>query len=157
MLKEKLKNSLSISIKIFLVSLLAFANLQLVFAAAPAGPALDRNGFSNFDVSKFLTVSSTAENKDTTGSQGQLYLKSSNPVASFVLQVINLLTLIAASFSFLAVVVGGFYMMSAAGNETQINKGKDVVGKAIIGLALTLSSYFIVSFVQNLFFESAPK
>ena len=165
MLKPSLKNKFSLSFKLLLISLLALANLQLLefstvmAQGAPAaktsdGIQTDRNNYASFDVSKYLTVNNTGA---TTGSQDQSYLKSSNPVASFILQIINLITLMAASLSFLAVVVGGFFMMSAAGNETQINKGKDIATRAIVGLVLTLSSYFIISFVQNIFFETAPK
>lgn len=248
MLKQKLTNNLLISFKIFLVSLLALANLQLVFAVVPAPPAVPsappaapldasqagdassaaneaaaaakaelaatsepgstatvaqqdaaiakandtaaaaakaetdyqaalaqqtaadsataaqksaadaRAGFSTFDVSKYLTDQiQSQEQYDLVGTQAQTYLKSTNPVASFILQIINLITLIAASLSFLAVIIGAFLMMSAAGNATQIDKGKDIVTRALVGLVITLSSYFIVSFVQNLFFEAAPK
>lgn len=158
MLKQKLTKHLRFSLKIFLLSLLCFANIQLAFAGpADAQKAADiRSSYSTFNVQQYLTDTPDASNK-AVGTQKQTYLNSTNPVASFILQIINLITLLAASLSFLAVVIGGFFMMSAAGNETQINKGKDIVTRAIVGLVITMSSYFIISFVQNLFFETAPK
>lgn len=116
-----------------------------------------RQQYSTFNVKDILTVGSDSPEGKTVGSQDQKYLQSSHPVAAFILQIINLLTLTAASLSFLGVVVGGFMMVSSAGQEGQITKGKEAIKMALLGLVLTLSSYFIVAFVQNLLFESAGK
>ena len=92
--------------------------------------------------------------------QSQGYFKnakgetSANPVASFILQIINFITVTAGSLSFLGVVAGGFLMMSSAGNTNQITKGKDILTNALIGLTITLTAYFIVAFVQSLLFET---
>jgi len=143
-------------------------------APAPdtSGQNLDRGQYSTFPVNKYLTIQqSTTDNKTvqggsagvTQGVQGQSYLvdssgkPSGNPVASLILQAINFIALTSASLSFLAVVVAGFMMMSSAGNENQRTKGIEILTKAIIGLVITLSAYFIVAFVQNLLFETAPK
>lgn len=126
--------------------------------------------YSQFQVGKYLTVKTTQTTQDNRtinqavtnvglkGGQEQKYLDNKkNPVGAFILQMINLIALTAASLSFLAVVVAGFLMMSAAGNENQLNKGKEILSKAIIGLVITLSAYFIVAFVQNLLFETVSK
>lgn len=125
-------------------------------------------GMSQFNVGKYLSISgqsTAADNKTINfdpnvglkGDQNQAYLKSNNPVGAFILQIINLIALTAASLSFLAVVVAGFLMMSAAGEVNQLNRGKDILAKALIGLVITLSAYFIVAFVQNLLFETVAK
>jgi hypothetical protein len=92
----------------------------------------------------------------STEGQEQSYLKAAenggNPLAAFILQIINFIVLISGSVSFLLIVVGGFMILSSAGNETSLNKGKDIIKIAIIGLVLTLSSYFIVAFVQSIIF-----
>jgi hypothetical protein len=116
-----------------------------------------REQYSSFPVGKYLTVGSDSPEKDKIGVQEQTYLKSENPVAAFIVQIINLVTLTAASLSFLAVVVGGFLMMTSAGNAGQVTKGKEILVRAVVGLVLTLSAYFMVAFVQNLLFETAGK
>ncbi len=168
------KNFFSFS-KLFLISSLVLLNLNfikqplIVFADdTPEQPApqsqtpTDTSEKSNnpdyrsFNVKKYLTIQTGQVDENITGKQEQKYFESSNPIASLILQIINFIALSAASLSFLAVVVGGFMLMSSAGNENQVNQGKEILSKAIIGLVLTLSSYFIISFVQNIFFETAP-
>lgn len=145
--------------------------------AAPAPASGSSSGstqgdtYSQFKVGDYLTIKEektqttsgntvtfgTTSNVGLKGEQQKAYLESQNPVGAFILQIINLIALTAASLSFLAVVVAGFLMMSAAGNENQLNKGKEILTKAIVGLVITLSAYFIVSFVQNLLFETVSK
>jgi hypothetical protein len=113
--------------------------------------------FSTFNVKTFLSVDGSGGAGVTKGTQEQKYLKSDNPTAAFIVQVINMVTLTAASLSFLAVVIAGFLIMSSTGNENQRTKGLEILQKAVIGLVITLSAYFIVAFVQNLLFESVAK
>lgn len=128
------------------------------FAFADA-PTTQTPGIPTFSVGTYLTVSDKKANGEygNNGEQNQSYLKSSNPIASFVLQIINFIALTVASVSFLAIVLGGFLMMSSAGNDNQITKGKAMITQAIVGLVITLSAYFIVSFVQNMLFETVSK
>jgi hypothetical protein len=57
------------------------------------------------------------------------------------------------SVAFLAIIVGGFMLVTSAGKEAQVTKGKDIVKYAIIGLVIAMSAYFITSFVQSIFYE----
>lgn len=155
-----LKKNWQLSFKICLLVLGLAANLSISFAQTPSkdtsiSSEAARKGYASFNVSKYLTVGT--DPKSNIGTQEQSYLKSSNPIASFILQIINFLSLTVASVSFLGIVVGGFLLLASSGNENMVNKGKEVITYAVIGLVLTLSSYFIVSFVQNLLFETAGK
>jgi hypothetical protein len=152
----KKNSAAALVLKTLVVGLMLFLNI-----GQPALAQLDRNQYSQFKVGDYLTLKENTDGKTgagvTTGSQDQTYLKSSNPTASFILQAINLVALMAASLSFLAVVVAGFMMMTSTGNETQRNRGVEILTRAVVGLVITLSAYFIVSFVQNLLFETAGK
>lgn len=138
--------------KILLLIIALAANLNLVFAQPvdDPGKAGTDGSYRTFNVTTYLT----------TEGQGQAYFCKGgdkticNPVANFILQIINIITLVVASLSFLGVVVAGFLMVTAAGNDNQLNKAKEILKFAVIGLVVTLSSYFIVSFVQNLVFET---
>lgn len=165
-------------LRLLAIAGLILLNLGTALAEAPPAPASGSSSgstqgdtYSQFKVGDYLTIKEektqttsgntvtfgTTSNVGLKGEQQKAYLESQNPVGAFILQIINLIALTAASLSFLAVVVAGFMMMSAAGNENQLNKGKEILSKAIIGLVITLSAYFIVAFVQNMLFETVSK
>lgn len=167
------KFGISLLFKILLVTLLMTANAGLTVAQDPP-PILDQTQYGSFNVKNYLSVgtkstgmtadTSTGVAKDntiyvtgTTGTQDQAYLNTTNPTAAFIVQAVNLVTLTAASLSFLAIVIAGFMLMSSAGNENQRTRGLEILQKAVIGLVITLSAYFIVAFVQNLLFETVAK
>ncbi|MFH2105605.1 MAG: pilin [Parcubacteria group bacterium] len=51
------------------------------------------------------------------------------------------------AFAVAAIVYGGVIYISSAGNEESIKKGKSIVTYAVIGLAIAILAYVIVSFV----------
>lgn len=89
--------------------------------------------------------------------QQQKYFQSGNPIASAIIQIINFLVLTVGSVAFVAIVIGGFILMTSHGNENMVTKGKDIITMAIIGLVIVLMAYFITSFVQNIFYELPKK
>ena len=89
--------------------------------------------------------------------QQQRYFQSGNPIASAIIQIINFLVLTVGSVCFIAIVIGGFILMTSHGNENMVSKGKDIITMAIIGLIIVLMAYFITSFVQNIFYELPKK
>lgn len=101
---------------------------------------------SSFNVSTYLTAQG----------QEQKYFKTGNPIGSFIVQIVNFLVLTIGSVSFVALVVGGFTLMTSHGNENQLTKGKDIIKYALAGLVIVLTAYFITAFVQSLFYELPP-
>ncbi len=160
--KQKKIPAFLILTQVILASCLAFASINVVNAAeaalaaptaAPAtNPADKKFDSESFNVSKYLT-SKEGSNKEGKGQQDQSYLKSTNPVASFIVQMINFLVLTIGSFSFLTIIIGGFTLLTSHGNENQVTKGKDILKYAVAGLVVALSAYFITTFVQSLFYE----
>ncbi len=124
-----------------------------VLAEDPAPPASGSSTTANtdtFSVGKYLKAPD----------QGQKYFEGTNkgnPIASFIIQAINFLILLIGSVSFVAIVIGGFTLMTSHGNENQLTKGKDIITYAIIGLVITLTAYYIVAFVQSTFYELPAK
>ncbi|MGL5831217.1 MAG: hypothetical protein ACRCZE_03645 [Candidatus Altimarinota bacterium] len=133
-------NSLTKISKIFLATFLGIFSL-INFASAQSTAPRD----FTFDVNTLSTKGQEQSYLDAAANGG-------NPLAAFIIQIINFIVLISGSVSFLLIVIGGFMILSSAGNETNLNKGKDIIKIAIIGLVLTLSSYFIVAFVQGILF-----
>ncbi len=62
-------------------------------------------------------------------------------------------TVVGAALSFIGIlffvliIYGGITWMTAAGNETQISKAKNLIISAIIGLIIVLAAYAITSFI----------
>ncbi len=102
---------------------------------------------STFNVTGYLS----------TTNQKQIYLQRGNPIASFIIQIINFLVYTIGSLCFLAIVIGGFILMTSHGNENSLTKGKDIIKYALIGLVVVLLSYFITAFVQSLLYEVPGK
>jgi len=48
------------------------------------------------------------------------------------------------------VLVGGFQIMTAAGNEERLSKGKKTILYSVVGFAILLSAYGIVSIIQEI-------
>lgn len=84
----------------------------------------------------------------TEGQQGQ-----PQDIGTFLVWAVNVLALTIGSFAFLAIVIGGIVLLTSAGDDSSLQKGKDIIKYAIIGLVVALAAFFIVAFVQSVFFE----
>ena len=47
------------------------------------------------------------------------------------------------------IIIGGYYVMTAQGNDAQATTGKKTLINALIGLAITILAYLIVQVVIN--------
>jgi hypothetical protein len=72
-------------------------------------------------------------------------------IESFFTMMVNVYTFIvlqiATPLAVIALVVGGIFMMLAAGNPNLMSTGKKIFWSAIIGLVLVFASYLIISFI----------
>lgn len=118
-----------------LISTLLIVNLFGAIPAAYAGEA------AQFNVGTYLRA------------EGQVLPSKEGGIAQFIVRLINFLALTIGSFSFVAIVIGGFIMVVSAGKEASLTKGKDVIKYALIGLVVSLSAYFITAFVQSTLYE----
>lgn len=95
---------------------------------------------STLNVGDYLTLKDKQKNQPTN-------------IADFIVRAINFLASIIGSFAFVAIVIGGLIMVTSAGAEAGLQKGKDIIKYAIIGLIIAMAAYFITTFVQSIFFE----
>lgn len=143
---------------ILIIGLLA-ANIQAVHAddPAPAGTPNPTPAGQSTPTETDSKRTYASESFDVTNlsdlNQEQSYFKSSNPIASFIVQTINFLARAIGSVAFLCMVVGGFILLVSHGNENLVSKGKDIIKYALLGLVIALSAYFITRFVQGLLYE----
>lgn len=85
-------------------------------------------------------------------SGGTINLADISPVGAatapeIIGNVIKAVLGIIGAFALFMFVYGGILMLTSAGNQEKIKKGKDVLIWAIIGLMVILGSYVLVSFV----------
>ncbi|MDB4939780.1 MAG: hypothetical protein JWO40_205 [Candidatus Doudnabacteria bacterium] len=69
--------------------------------------------------------------------------------ADIITRVINYLLLFAALIAILFIVLGGYRYITAQGNAENAKAGRTTVVNAIIGLAIIILAYVIVSVVNN--------
>lgn len=62
-------------------------------------------------------------------------------------------TAIIGAVALLFFVFGGFMMLTSAGNEEKIKKGKETLMWAAIGMTVILGSYFILSYIISVLTE----
>lgn len=82
------------------------------------------------------------------GEQGANYGKPADPrivIANIIRIALTLIGVLFVSYT----VYAGYLIMTAAGEEDKVNKGKKTIQMAIIGLLVTMSAYAITRFVTN--------
>lgn len=69
-----------------------------------------------------------------------------NP-SGFLPAVLAVATSIGGGIAFILMLLGGFQIMTSAGNPEQLNAGRELLGSAIAGLLLIIFSLFILQFI----------
>ena len=143
-------------LKQFLLVLLTCAIALQLFAPATMVYAQDDDsptpGTSTSSEDKTVTVTPTSIPVGT-------YLKApgqniTGNIGDFIIRAINFLAMVIGSFSLLVIIIGGVILLGSGGSESAVQKGKDTIKYAIIGLAIALSAFYITAFVQSIFFEN---
>lgn len=122
--------------------------------------ALADNGYSRFDVSEILDLDTedNGANAETTLYENIIDDAKSHDgqqisvPAAIILRVINILTLLIGTFAFVTIMIGGFMMISAGGDEGKIDRAKGILTQSIIGMVIAFLAYFITAFVQSFFY-----
>lgn len=70
-------------------------------------------------------------------------------IGEIAARIISILLTLAGMVAVIFVIIGGFYWMTARGNETQAANGRKTVINALIGLVIVVMSYLIVQIVTN--------
>lgn len=73
-------------------------------------------------------------------------------IGAYIVRFVNFLALLIGSFGILAVIVGGYFLLTAGGREEAITRGKDIIKFAIIGIIVAVSAFWLVAAVQSLFY-----
>ncbi len=79
--------------------------------------------------------------------------KTFKDAEGFLGGVIDLLVKMVGLAAFVFLMIGGFRMVVAAGNDNEIQKAKSMIQYAVIGLVVALLAYIIVSTVQGVLYR----
>ena len=77
---------------------------------------------------------------------------STTGIIGFLIKVVSLFVKIIASLSLLIFIIGALMAISSEGKEDRLEKGKNAMLYAVIGLVIALFSFIIVAFVQSILF-----
>lgn len=138
--------------KILILIFILFMSTGLASKAfAESGTGLQQESpiQSSFDVKKYLGPGGSSVPSSTSGTAAQA---PEQDIFQFIADTIDFLTAIIGSFSLLVFIVGALYMLVAEGQEDRLQKGKQAMVYALIGLAIALFAYVITTAVQSIFF-----
>ena len=128
--------------------LLSFVILSLfcVFCFQLSSPALAEGSFKDsFNKSLDAAAGAAGINKSTTDP-----IKIAANVIKIALSMLGVIFLV-------LMIYGGFIWMTARGNEQDVEKSKDIIKNAIIGLVIVVGAYAISSFVVTRLTEGTMK
>lgn len=78
----------------------------------------------------------------------------STSLNGLIVRVIKIMLGIAFGVAVLFLIIGGFYYITAQGNEESAAKGKQTVINALIGIVIIIMSYVIVNVIANLAYNN---
>ena len=66
-----------------------------------------------------------------------------------IMQIVKWLLLFAGAIAVIALIIGGYWYVTSAGNEEQAEKGRKAIANALIGLVVIILSFTIITVVTN--------
>ncbi len=132
-----------------------FFTLTLVPQTVSAGDEYNLTD-GHFDVTEHLSIKDKDNETnqtsyfDTDENKGQ----TNSPIINFIVSIIEVATTIIGTIAMIILIIGGFQLMAAQGNQQELDSAKDTLKYAVIGLVLAFMSYIVVLFVQSIFLTS---
>ena len=119
--------------------------------------ALAENGYSGFDVSEILDLDTEDNETSSTTTLYENILedadeKNTSVAAAIILRIINVLTLLIGTFTFVTIMIGGVMMITAGGDEGKLDRAKGILLQSITGMCVAFLAYFITAFIQSFFY-----
>ena len=106
---------------------------------------------TTFNVGTYLDTTEKKDQNYFKEYNGQSCIRAIGPISCFILSAIDYATRIIGSIAVLLLIISGFMLMLAQGNQQKLDEAKDITKYAIIGLVITFLSYIITIFIQGLF------
>ena len=77
-------------------------------------------------------------------------------LGSLIIQVVNILLLVAASVAVIFLIVGGYRYVMAHGNEEGTEAAKKTLSGAVLGLIVIVLSFAVVRIISAVLYRGAP-
>lgn len=87
------------------------------------------------------------DSASTAAGQADLELLANDNIATYIGTMISVILGLLGIIFLVLTIYAGLLWMTAGGNGDQVKKAQQILGNAVIGLILTLSSYAITYFV----------
>lgn len=101
-------------------------------------------------VSPTLAVDPILVNRNTLGaSYGEAIGLGNRDIRTTIAEIIKVAMGLLGIVAVVIILIGGFYWMTAGGDEGRVETGKKWIFSGIIGLAIILSAYALSTFVIN--------
>jgi len=104
-----------------------------------------------FKVQEYLKLPGNKQAQTYFDIEGDENAQTKFPTIKFILDVLDSLTKLAGTIAVLLLIITGFVMIFSGGDQNKIEKAKQMFGQIIIGLAVILLSYILVTIVQSVF------
>lgn len=123
---------------------LAFTSLMLVFSTAmPLGASAVNNNVTESILDRLDPVGDVYHQDPYNNSRNELMYRVLG-VVRIALSFVGLLVII-------LIIFGGFKWMTARGNDKQVEDAQAIIKRALIGMIVIASSYFITVLTANIF------
>lgn len=76
-------------------------------------------------------------------------LSAQQDLPHLILAVVDIMLFFAGAIAVVFVIIGGYFYLTAQGNDEQAEKGKKTLVNAVIGVIVVIMSYAIISVVTN--------
>ncbi len=119
------------------ISLAALPGVTSADGASPVNGPMTGTGFT-IDSSSFSVIGSR---------DGTTFKEGGGNFNAFAARAVKLLMISLALLCTVLIVAGGIWMSVAGGDSDRVSRGKTLVTYALVGLAVALSSYALISLV----------
>lgn len=106
---------------------------------------------TNFSLAQTFTGTETPVNQDTFGLQGieENIAISSQDIRIIIAKIIRAVLGLLGTIALVMILYAGYTIMTAGGNDEKLTQGRKILINTVIGLAIIMSAFTIVSFVIN--------
>jgi hypothetical protein len=104
-----------------------------------------------FKVQDYLKLPGDKQAQSYFDTKGDKNKQTKFPTIKFILDILDTLVKLAGTIAVLLLIITGFVMLFSGGDQNKIEKAKQMFGQIIIGLAVILLSYILVTIVQSVF------
>ncbi len=82
-------------------------------------------------------------------------IAGSGSIGQLAVSIISILLYLAGIIAVIFIIIGGYYYMTAAGNDARALSGRKTLVNALIGLAIVILSFLIVQIVTNFLIQGS--